>query len=231
VRALKAAILVINPVGHSRWDEQDRRIYESFASPGTSVTVTSLPRGPASIEEPKAYAEVLPLIVEKALENRDKYDAIIVNCFLDPGVDLLRGMIRKPVVGPCEASLALASMMARRIGIVTVGGDALWMIEDRVRGLGYGDKVIALEGIRLGVLDIDKDMNATLCELAKGCRRALSKGAEAIVLGCTGLAGLARSIKEEIGAPVIDPAGAALKVAEGLVTLSLRVSKGADERV
>lgn len=214
-------ILVVNPVGHPKWDEQDRKIYESFASPNTKIDVVSLPHGPPSIETPEAHAEVIPLVIKRVVENHDEYDGFIVNCFLDPGVDLLKGIVKKPVVGPCEASMALASMITDKIGIVTVGGEALWMIEERVKSLGYADRLVALEGIELGVLDLDKDINITVEKLVNKSRVVIDKGAEVIVLGCTGLAGLAKRVEEKVGAPVIDPAGAALKVLEGLITLKL----------
>ncbi len=223
-------VLVVNPVGHSKWDEQDKRIYQSFASQDTIVDVVSLPQGPPSVETPEAHAEVIPLVVKRVLEFKDKYDGFIVNCFLDPGVNLLKGLIEKPVVGPCEASMALASMVSSKIGIVTVGNEALWMIEEHVRELGFGDKLIALEGIDLGVLDIDKDIELTVKKLVEASRRALEKGAEVIVLGCTGLAGLAEKVEREISVPVVDPSGAAIKVLEALVKLRIRNPKATARR-
>ncbi len=212
-------VLVVNPVGHSTWDEQDKQIYQSFASPETVVDVVSLPEGPPSVETPEAHAEVIPLVVKRVLEFKDKYDGFIVNCFLDPGVDLLKGLLDKPVVGPCEASLALASLTASKIGIVTAGMEGLWMIEDRVRAIGFIDRVVAIEGTRIGVLDIDKDRERTMRELVEASRRALEKGARMIVLGCTGFAGLAEELSKRIGAPVMDPAGAAIKALEALIRL------------
>ena len=214
-------ILVINPVGHPKWDEQDRKLFLSFASPGTSVDVVSLPKGPPSVESPKAHAEVIPLVVERALELHRGYDAIIVNCFLDPAVDLLKGILKKPVVGPCEASLALASLLSRKIAIVTVGNEALWMIEERVRALGYGDCLISLKGIELTVLQLDENPEETKSAVIRKAREAISDGAEVVVLGCTGLSGLAKSVQEAISRPVIDPSGAALKVAEAMVKLGV----------
>ncbi len=212
-------VLVVNPVGHSTWDEQDKRIYQSFASPGTVVDVVSLPEGPPSVETPEAHAEVIPLAVKRVLEFKDEYDGFIVNCFLDPGVDLLKGLLDKPVVGPCEASLALASLTASKIGIVTAGMEGLWMIEDRVRVIGFIDRVVAIEGTRVGVLDIDKDRERTIRELVEASRRALEKGARIIVLGCTGFAGLAEELSRRIGVPVVDPAGTAIKALEALIRL------------
>ena len=55
-------------------------------------------------------------------------------------------------------------------------------------------------------------------------------GAHVIVLGCTGLAGLAEQVKAGLSkagheVPVIDPASTALKVAEALVDAKLTHSK------
>ncbi|MCD6477727.1 MAG: hydantoin racemase, partial [Candidatus Aenigmarchaeota archaeon] len=95
-------ILVINPVGTSRWDESDKKIYQRFTFPETEIDVVSLDEGPISIETRKAEADVIPRIVEVALKNHEKYDALIVNCCADPGVDVIRSLIDKPVIGPCE---------------------------------------------------------------------------------------------------------------------------------
>ncbi|MCD6428934.1 MAG: aspartate/glutamate racemase family protein [Desulfurococcales archaeon] len=218
-------ILVINPVGHPKWDEQDRKLFLSFASPGTDVDVVSLPKGPPSVESPKAHAEVIPLVVERALELHRGYDAIIVNCFLDPAVDLLKGMLKKPVVGPCEASLALASMLSKKIAVVTVGNEALWMIEERVRALGYGDYLVSLKGIELTVLQLDESPEETRSAVVKKAAEAVREGAEVVVLGCTGLSGLAKSVQEAVNRPVIDPSGAALKIAEAMVKLGVFTPK------
>ncbi len=215
-------ILVINPVGHNTWDEQDRRLYESFATKETQITVASLPKGPASVETPEAYAEVIPLVINLARGRHEGYDAIVVNCFLDPGVDLLKGMLKKPVVGPCESSLALASVIGRRPVIVTVGNSALWMIKGRVKQLGYESKIVAVKGIPIGVLEIDKDREMVKKYLIERITEAVkNENADVAILGCTGLSGLASDVQEKTGVPVIDPAGAALKIAEATVKLGL----------
>lgn len=53
-------------------------------------------------------------------------------------------------------------------------------------------------------------------------------GAEAIVLGCAGMADLCAAIGHDIGAPVIDGVTAAVKLAESLVALGLGTAKGGE---
>jgi allantoin racemase len=212
-------VLVINPVGHPTWDEQDKRIYESFAAQDTEIDVKSLPRGPKSVESAKAYAEVVPLVLEMIKKNEKTYDGFIVNCFLDPGTDLAREITRKPVVGPCKASMTIASYITKRIGIVTVGNEALWLIRDRVESLGYDKYLVDVKGTSFGVLDIDKDRERTLRELVVRAEELKKMGAEVVVLGCTGLAGYAEEVQKRVGIPVIDPAGASIKILESLIKL------------
>ncbi len=214
-------VLVINPIGHSTWDNQDRRIYTSFSSSETDVDVVSLPKGPASVETPQAYAEVIPLVVRKAMELYSAYDAVIVNCCLDPGIDLLKGLIKEPVIGPCEASLHLALLIGVKPAVITVGKEGIWMIEKRVNEI-LPNKHVVVSGIPIGVLDIDKDRKKATDLMVEEAKRMLKEGiADVFVLGCTGLAGLADEVMKTINAPVIDPTGAAVNAAEAAVKLGL----------
>ena len=216
-------VLVINPVGHDTWNKQDERIYRSYASSETEVKVVSLPKGPATVERPEDHAEVIPLVIDVAKRMHKDFDAIIVNCFLDPGVKLLRGIIEKPVIGPCEASLHIASTIGNKLSVVTVGKyGTTWMIEDRIRELGFDDKVVSIRGIPLGVMDINKERTTVINYLIEESKKAVSEdGADVIILGCTGLAGMARGVQDKVKVPVVDPSGAAIKMAEALVKLGL----------
>jgi allantoin racemase len=50
-------------------------------------------------------------------------------------------------------------------------------------------------------------------------------GAEAVVLGCAGMADLAAELAEQHGLPVVDGVAAAVTLAEGLVRLGLTTSR------
>ncbi|MBC7094460.1 aspartate/glutamate racemase family protein [Thermococcus sp.] len=218
-------ILVINPVGTSRWNETDKKIYQSFASPETEIDVVSLDEGPISIETRKTEAEAIPRIVETALKNHESYDAIIVNCCADPGVDIIRSLIDKPVIGPCESSLAISSTLGKKIGIVTVSKTGIPIFEELVRKLKFEELVVSIRATDLSVPEIEKDRDKTVELLLKECKKSEEEGAEVILLGCTGFAGFAKELEKHLSIPVIDPVGAATKMAETLVSLRLHHSK------
>jgi allantoin racemase len=125
------------------------------------------------------------------------------------------------VVGPCEASLSLARNLSDKIAVVTVGGgvETLGLIKERVKSLGFENVVVSVRGISLRVLELDRDREVTLRHLVNEASKAVSEGADVIVLGCTGLAGMAREVSDAVGVPVIDPAWSALKIAELLASV------------
>jgi allantoin racemase len=84
----------------------------------------------------------------------------------------------------------------------------------RVRAGGFG--VLALEDPQSGALDrLSAEIEAAKRE----------EHAEAIVLGCAGMADLAAVLSEKHGLPVIEGVSAAVALAEGLMKLGLKTSK------
>ncbi|MCD6275400.1 MAG: aspartate/glutamate racemase family protein [Thermoplasmata archaeon] len=215
-------ILVINPVGTSVWDENDRKLYEGFTSPQTEVDVVSLDKGPGSIETREDEAEALPEIIKKAKELHKKYDGIVVNCCLDVGVDVIRSIIATPVIGPCEASLALASVLGRKIGIVSVSKTAIELFEELVIKYRMEERVVSIRGIDISVPEIEKDVEKTIELLKKEIEEAIKEQAQVIVLGCTGLAGFATKLQKFFKVPILDPAECAAKILENVVEIRKR---------
>jgi hypothetical protein len=75
------------------------------------------------------------------------------------------------------------------------------------------------------VLDLDKPGSGAEAKLEAEISRALDKGAEAIVLGCAGMADLAQKLSRKFDVPVIDGVAAAVKQAEALAGLKLMTSR------
>lgn len=212
-------ILVINPVGTDRWDETDKKIYSNFASPNTQIDVVSLPKGPGSIETRLDEAASLPHVIDRAKELHEKYDGMVVNCCLDVGVDVIRSILPTPTVGPCEASLALASVVGKKIGIVSVSKTALDLFEDLVVKYRMDKRVVSIRGIDITVPEIDVDHAKTIELLKEEIKGAIKDGADVVVLGCTGLAGFAAELQNFFSIPILDPAGCAIKVLEDIIQL------------
>jgi allantoin racemase len=76
------------------------------------------------------------------------------------------------------------------------------------------------------VLELQNNIERTREVLLAEAQKAVENdGAHVIILGCTGMTGMAQWLKEKIGLPVIDGLEAAIKLAEVLVDLRLSQSK------
>jgi allantoin racemase len=219
------SILVVNPILRSDFDEADREFFAKNANPSFKIKVESLKQGPASIES--HYDELLaaPFVVKKVIEAEQRgFDAVVINCFLNPGMYASREVVDIPVVGPGEAAIHLALLVGNGFSIIDPGPRRYvsYAPTEQVRRMGVSSRFVSVRGAGVAVLEITKNMNRTTEMIGKQAEMAVREdGADVVVLGCTGLAGLAPKIQKVADVPVIDPALAALKVAEALCQLGL----------
>jgi allantoin racemase len=222
--------LVPGPLSRARGQEElDRRrdVLQGWAAPGTVVGIAENPDGPGSIES--AYEEYvsIPGSFELAASaEADGYDAIILGCFGDPGLDGFREILTVPIVGPCESAMHIACTLGHRFGIVTVLDSVVAPLHKLVRIAGLDSRVAAIVACDVPVLELHDDSYGAVLD---ACRTTLAAGADTIVLGCMSMAflGVAERLSEELEVPVINPARTALKSAELLVGSGLRHSKRA----
>jgi allantoin racemase len=78
----------------------------------------------------------------------------------------------------------------------------------------------------MSTLEVDADPKDAVRAIVAEARRAVEADrAEVICLGCAGMAGLEEAITTELGVPVVDGIGAAVRLAEAVVGLGLKTSK------
>jgi allantoin racemase len=195
----------------------------AVAAPGTEIVAVTSSMGPASIEGFYDEAFAVPGLIRALLEAPDA-DAGIIACFDDTGLDAARSVARFPVVGICEAALVTAGQLAKRIAIVTTLPRSIVPLEELVRRYGFADRAL-VTACNVAVLDLEKTGSDAAEKLDAEIALALDKGAEAIVLGCAGMADLALTLSQRFGVPVIDGVAAAVKQAEALVGLKLSTSR------
>ena len=129
-----------------------------------------------------------------------------------------------PVVGICEAALVTAGQIAKRIAIVTTLPRSIVPLEELVRRYGFAERA-QVTACDVAVLDLEKPGSGAEAKLEAEIARALDKGAEAIVLGCAGMADLAQKLSRKFDVPVVDGVAAAVKQAEALAGLKLTTSR------
>ena len=214
-------ILIVNPNTTASMTDTIAAAARAVAAPGTDISAVTSSMGPASIEGFYDEAFAIPGLIQ-ALLNAPDADAGIIACFDDTGLDAARSVAPFPVVGICEAALVTAGQIAKRIAVVTTLPRSIVPLEELVRRYGFAERA-SVTACNVAVLDLEKPGSGAEQKLEAEIALALDKGAEAIVLGCAGMADLALSRK--FGVPVIDGVAAAVKQAEALVGLKLTTSR------
>ncbi len=209
-----------------RGRENERRALLN-ACRDTEIEFEGINKGPTSVE--CRYDEVIavPHIVEKIKEaERDGCDAVIVNGFVDPGVRAGRELVNIPVVGPGESSMLTAYSICDRFSIVTMVKSFIPLVERNAMECGTMGKLASIRAIEIPVLELRSDTGKTVSALAEAGGKAVDQdGAQAVILGCTGMTGMAKEVEALLGVHVIDPLPAAVKMAESLISLGLSQSR------
>ncbi|MCP4614852.1 MAG: aspartate/glutamate racemase family protein [Bradyrhizobium sp.] len=216
-------ILIVNPNTTASMTATIAEAARAVAAAGTETVAVTSATGPASIEGFYDEAFAVPGLIQ-ALQNAPDADAAIIACFDDTGLDAARTAARYPVVGICEAALVTAGQIARRIGVVTTLPRSIVPLEELVRRYGFAERA-AVTACNVPVLDLEKPGSGAREKLEAEILRALDKGADAIVLGCAGMADLAQALSKKFEVPVVDGVAAAVKQAEALAALKLSTSR------
>lgn len=220
-------ILVVNPNSTASMTEKARIAAEAVAADGTTIVAVNPTTSPASIEGYADEAACVPPLLETVRAGvADGVDAVVVACFDDPGLYACREVTDRPVIGICEAAMLSASMVASSFAVVSTLGRAVPIIEDLAVRYGMERKCRRVRAAEVPVLSLEEPGSPAQERVRAEVKAAVEvDGAEAVLLGCAGMADLAAELTEEVGVPVIDGVAAAVKLAEAMVALGLRTSK------
>jgi allantoin racemase len=197
------------------------------ARPDTVIRAVESAFGPASIEGAYDDAFAVPgLLVRIAEGEAEGADAHVIACFDDTGLDAARALANAPVVGIGEAGFHCASLLAHRFAVVTTLSRSVPVLENNLLRYGLERRCARVRAADVPVLELDNPASNARARIGAEIARALEDDhADAIVLGCAGMADLAASLGQEFGVPVIDGVAAAVVLAEGLAALGLKTSK------
>jgi len=221
------SILVLNPVSTDIWNELTYSYCRKIVSSDTEIHVRNLSNGPKAIEYDYDREIAAPYVVEEVIKaSREGFDAVVINCFDDPGLDAAREVSDKLVLGIGETSIMAALLLGHRIAIISPGRQSIPIYHRRAMALGIEKRVVHIAGIDIGVLDIRRDLDKVKETLLGEIERSIrDHAAEVVVLGCGGFIGLAEELSIRANVPVIDPTMVTVKLAESLIGLRLRHSK------
>ena len=226
----KQLIQVINPNTSVAMTETIGAAARAVAASTTEILAVCPSAGVSSIEGHFDEAVATIGVLEQINIGREQgVCGHVIACFGDPGLLAARELAKGPVVGIAEAAMHMATMVATRFSIVTTLPRTVIIARHLLQQYGFEHHCAALHAIDLPVLALEDGSGIAQEKVRQGCIQAKQQdGSGAIVLGCGGMANLAHQLTQELGIPVIDGVGAAVKMVESLVALGLSTSKHGD---
>lgn len=207
-----------------------KQLARKVVRPDTEVNLAHVDKFCGSVMYP--YLEMLNVgtMVDRALKaEKQGYDAVMMGCFLDPGLQQVRGLVDIPVTFPFESSMLLAQMLGRKMAIVTTIEESIPILEQKVHFYGLESKMISNKPIRVieywePLLECFQGRSERLVrDFEKASLGCIGDGADVIIAGCVYL-GAALTLAgycevSNSGVPTVDVATTALKMAELLTDL------------
>ncbi|MFK3691156.1 aspartate/glutamate racemase family protein [Agrobacterium tumefaciens] len=219
-------VLVINPNTTKSMTATIADAANRIAGRDTEIVAVTSSMGPVSIEG--YYDEVFAvpgLLLELAKAPQLGADAAIIACFDDTGLDAARALADIPVLGICEAAVSATAFIAPKFTVVTTMERSRLPLEHLVHRYGMSSRC-NVRAADIPVLSLEDPGSNARERLREEIALAIRDDrAEAIVLGCAGMADLAAELREEFGVPVVDGVAAAVKQAESLVAMGLSTAK------
>lgn len=220
-------ILIVNPNTTASMTAKIGLAARAVAAMGTEIIVVNPADGPVSIEGYYDEAFSVPgLLREIAKGEQQGVLAHIIACFDDTGLEAARSLATAPVIGIGEAAFHLASMLGHRFSVVTTLSRSIAAIETNLMKYGLDSRCARVRAAEVPVLSLEDPHSDASQRISTEIERAKAEDhAEAIVLGCAGMADLAQRLTQQHGLPVIDGVASAVKLAEAMAVLGLQTSK------
>src|SRR5438093_651453 len=185
---------------------------------GPEIVCSTLAEGPFGIET-QADVERVTLPLRRLVEADNQSDAFIIACYSDPGLHLCREGTARPVFGITECGVLTALARAERFGVIAIRQRSLARHLRYLRQMGLTDRFAGERPLEMSVAETAQgDTLARLVEVGRELKER--GGADAVILGCAGMARHRKPLEDALGVPVIDPTQAAVTMALGAVQLA-----------
>jgi Asp/Glu/hydantoin racemase len=186
---------------------------------GPEIVCSTLAEGPFGIEsQADADSVVLPLV--RLIEADNSSDAFVIACFSDPGLHACREGTSRPVFGIAECGVLAALARADRFGVIAIGQRSIARHLRYLRQMGAIDRFAGERSIDMSVAETASGEKTLERMVEVGGRLKQDDGANAVVMGCAGMARHRLALEQALGVPVIDPTQAAVTMAIGTVQLA-----------
>ena len=175
-------ILVINPNSDAAMTAAIQRSAEAFAQGSFEVRTVSTPGAPTFIESHASEIQCGPGMLGLMEEYEGDYDAFVIACYSDPGLQVCREATTKPVFGINECAVLTALAKGDRFGVLAIKEASVRRHVRYLRQMGLIDRLAGERPLDMSVAETASgaDTLARMVEVGRELRD--HDGADVVVM-------------------------------------------------
>ena len=186
---------------------------------GPEIVCSTLAEGPFGIET-QADVESVVMPLRRMVEADNSSDAFVIACYSDPGLHVCREGTTRPVFGIAECGVLTALARAGRFGVIAISQRSIARHRRYLLQMGLTDRLAGERPLEMSVAETASGEQTLRRMVDVGRQLRDEDGAEAVIMGCAGMARHRRPLEDALGIPVIDPTQAAVTMAFGALQFS-----------
>jgi allantoin racemase len=186
---------------------------------GPEIACETLEEGPYGIES-QADVDSVVMPLRRLVEGDNSSAAFVIACYSDPGLHACREATDRPVFGIAECGVLTALSRADNFGVIAIGQRSIRRHMRYLRQMALMDRMAGERPLNMSVAETASAETALGRMIEVGRFLKDMDGAQAIVMGCAGMARHRLPLEQALGIPVIDPTQAAVTMALGAVQFS-----------
>ena len=217
-------ICIINPYATAISNEKIKLCAQKILDKNSSIFISD-----KSFQEDYYDLHSETINVSKLLnevETNNSSDAFIVISFEDIGVDTIRKITSKPIIGLGEAVFYTANIIANKFSIITNLSQSHEALKNNLIKYDMEHKCVSMNSIEVPVLDMDTMSKSNLNKLDQEIQRTITEdNPEAIILTSPGCLNLSKNLSKKFNIPIIEGVTAATALIENFVKLDIQIKK------
>ena len=217
-------ICIINPYATAISNEKIKLCAQKILDKNSSIFISD-----KSLQEDYYDLHSETINVPKLLnevETNNSSDAFIVISFEDIGVDTIRKVTTKPIIGIGEASFYTANIIANKFSIITNLSHSHEALKNNLIKYDMDHKCASIKSIEVPVLDMDTMSKPNLNKLNNEIQRTITEDdPEAIIITSPGILNLSKNLSNKFNIPIIEGVTAATALMENFAKLDLQIKK------
>ena len=221
---MKTEICIINPYSSAVSNKKIKLCAQKILDKSSSILINDKSFQEDYYDLHSETVNISKLI--NAVETNNSSDAFIVISFEDIGVDTIRKITSKPIIGLGEATFYTANIIANKFSIITNLSQSHEALKNNLIKYDMEHKCVSINSIEVPVLDMDTMSKSNLNKLDNEIQRTISEDdPEAIILTSPGILNLSKNLSKKFNIPIIEGVTAATALIENFVKLDLQIKK------